>query len=76
MASSGAVKSGKAPPLGDGHARRTVSADFEMAEFPGYDRDVQQAFRSLGEEYNELCEVIAAEDPELDPAYEVLPRLP
>lgn len=70
MASFSVVKSGTAPLLGEGCARKTVSGDFEAADFPGYDRDIQQVFRNLGTEYNRLCELISAEDPDMYPAYE------
>lgn len=72
MASSSAVKSGKVSVLDEGYARKTVSGDFDVVDFPDYDKDVQQVFRSLGEEYDQLCEAITAGDPELDPAHEEL----
>ena len=75
MASSSAVKLKEALLPGAGGVGMAVSGDFEAADFPGYDRDVQRVFRSLGAEYDRLCEVIAAEDPDLDPAYEESLRL-
>lgn len=75
MVSFSSVKSGTAPLLGEGCAGRTVSGDFEVADFPGYDRDVQRVFRSLGAEYDQLCELISTEDPDMDPAYEEASRL-
>ena len=48
MASPHVARSDQTPILGAGSALKTVSGNVEMVDFPGYDEEVQQVFRSLG----------------------------